>query len=194
MQNNTYSYPIADTHTHTFTPVEAEQGEASWPVAWQKPSRWKFWVRSISNSEQMIKLVSKLQSSWRRQMQTIFWQRKSIRCLNLKHKSQRHWAEINITMLIVISRMVVLITVHMRQKTPSYSEHFSVQLSSPHTLSNCISWLISECRVGYLGVSTNWDYVVRVYLWWWWDWSVSPVYHLYTATRQFHNLLLFLTP
>lgn len=93
----------------------------------------------------MIKLVSKLQSSWRRQMQTIFWQRESIWCLNLKHKSQRHWAEINITVLIVISRMVVLITACMRQESPSYTEHFSVPLSTPHTLSSCLSRHISEC-------------------------------------------------
>ena len=30
----------------------------------------------------------KLQRSWRHQMQTVFWQRKSFLCLNLKHKSQ----------------------------------------------------------------------------------------------------------
>lgn len=53
------------TNAHTYTPGEAEQGEASWPVAWQEPSRWTLWVRRISNSEQMIRLVSKPQSSWR---------------------------------------------------------------------------------------------------------------------------------
>lgn len=145
MQNNTYSCPIAHTQTYS------QQGRWSRE---RRRDRWlgrnpqgeKFWARSISNSEQMIKLVSKLQSSWQRQMQTIFWQRKSFWCLNFKHKSQRHWAEINITVLIVISRMVVLITACMRQESPSYTKHFSVQLSTPHTLSSCISRHISYCR------------------------------------------------
>lgn len=158
MQNNAYSYP--GTETSTLTPGEvgrdqwfgiSPQGENVEQVAFQ-------------TLEWMIQLVSKLLSGWRRQMQTIFWQRKS-----LEHKSQRRWAEINITMLIVFSWMVVLIMACMRQKS-QLLRGFSVQLSSPHTLSNCISWCISECRVGYLQASANW-HRLTVYLWSRWDWS-----------------------
>lgn len=45
----------------------------------------------------MIKPVSELQSRRRRQMQAIFWQTKGFRCLNLKYKSRRRWAEIKTT-------------------------------------------------------------------------------------------------
>lgn len=83
-----YTHPSTnvDTHIHALTSAEVEPAEASWPLAWQEPSRWKFLVRSISNSEQMIRPVLKLQSSWQHQMQTIFWQRKSFWCLSLRHK------------------------------------------------------------------------------------------------------------
>lgn len=118
-------YTKADTRT--FTSAEAAQGEMSWPVAWQEPSRWKILVRSISNSEQMIRLVLKLQSGWQHQMQTVFWQRKSFWCLSLKHKSQRRRAEINTTVVIAMLRVVVLITVQMRCKISP------IRLSSQHT-------------------------------------------------------------
>lgn len=89
-----YTHPCTnvDTHIHALT-----SAEASWPLAWQESSRWKFLVRSISNSEQMIRPVLKLQSSWRHQMQTIFWQRKSFWCLSLRHKKSEalSWKEYN---------------------------------------------------------------------------------------------------
>lgn len=171
-------------NTHTLPPGEAEQGEASWPVAWQKPSRWKFGVRSISNSEQMIKLVSKLRSSWRHQMQTIFWQRKSFWCLNLKHKSQRRGAEINTTVVSSSHGWWFLSRSRWgtKKKRPSAisSGIFSMTIITA-TPNPAIYLDVSECRQRRLFRSEHTlKLCFRVYLRSWWDWSVSPVYHTET--------------
>ncbi len=121
-------------HTLTLPPGEAEQREASWPVAWQRPSRWTLGLKIISNSEQMIKLVSKLQSGWRHQMQTIFWQRKTFWCLSHKVKSQRHGAEINTTVVSSSHGWWFLSRSRWGEKTLGCSRRrFSVQLSPVHT-------------------------------------------------------------
>lgn len=115
-------------------------------MSWQKPSRWTFWVRSISNSEQMIKPVSNCREAGGTRCRQSFG-RGRVFCAWISNiKVNRHGAEINTTLLSSSHGWWFLSRSRWGKKTRGYTERhflFSYHRCKPNP---AIYLDISECR------------------------------------------------